>query len=144
MTKRNSEVAKMFAHGETEGKSRHMFIDGDTIYSYGSHFPIAKKLNNDIILFNTSGYSSTTRHHKSLVFSALSAVYGTIIQLPDCDTQNAQMQMEMNTERIAVFKKKLKNARTMHSYYESGIKNFEEQNKLIEEIIIPKLIAEKI
>jgi hypothetical protein len=134
----------MFARGKTEGKSKHMFIDGDTIYSYGSHFPIAIKLDNDVIIFNTAGYSSTTRHHKSLVFSALSAVYGIIIQLPDCDVQKAQMQLEMNKERIELFKKKLKNARTRHSYYESGIKNFKEQNKLIEEIIIPKLIAEKI
>ena len=67
----NEEVAQAFADGKTKGKSLHMFIDGNTVYSYGKHFPIATRHNNGIVYFTTRGYSRTTSRHKSLVRCAL-------------------------------------------------------------------------
>ena len=67
----NKDIAEEFAEGKTKGKSDHVFIDGDTIYSYGYHFPIAKKVGNKEVDFNESKYSSTTSHHQSLVRRAL-------------------------------------------------------------------------
>lgn len=66
----NSELARQFVQGATKGKGSHMFIDGDTIYSYGYHFPVAVRTK-DGYLFNSSGYSSTTAKHKSYVNRAL-------------------------------------------------------------------------
>lgn len=57
-------------HARTPGQGR-MYFDGDTIYSYGSHFPIARHVTHNgkpggrpAILFTTRDYSNTTRKHK--------------------------------------------------------------------------------
>ena len=47
----NQAVADAFAHGATKGGVRHLFIEGDTIYSYGHHFPIARRLDNNQAIF---------------------------------------------------------------------------------------------
>ena len=54
----------------TDGKSNNMSFRGSTIYSYGSHFPVATR-GEGITFFNMDGYSNTTRKHKSLVLSAI-------------------------------------------------------------------------
>jgi hypothetical protein len=66
----NKQVAEAFARGETKGKSLHMFIDGDAVYSYGYHFVIARRVSPFIVRFTDRGYSVTTQRHKSLVFHA--------------------------------------------------------------------------
>lgn len=81
--KDNEEVANRFARGLDKGKTKHLFIDKDVIYSYGYHFPIAKKtLINDkvVYLFNKDNYSSSTSRHKSLVFNAVKS-YGDILEV---------------------------------------------------------------
>ena len=149
MTTRNSEIARKFAEGALKRTSKHMFIEGDTIYSYSYSYPIAKRgfLISDalkgIFLMNSNGYSRTTKRHKSLVYQALNKC-ATIIFLPNCDINNAYEQKEWNEKKIVEFEAKLTKARTRHSYYESGIKNFIKQNKLIDELIIPHTIAEKL
>jgi hypothetical protein len=144
MTLKNSEIAEMFAHGEIKGYNKHMYIEGSTIYSYGYHFPIAKRYGKNLYLFNSHGYSNTTRHHKSLVMQVISSHNAIIIHLPDCKVLKAQEQLDVNNRAINEYKEKLKGARTRHEYYESGIRHFKEQNKLIERMIIPTIIAEKI
>lgn len=76
--KNNRDVAEAFAKGATRGKWKHIFIDGDAIYSYGYHFPIAVKVKdsatgNIMMLLNKDRYSVTTAKHKSQVRSALSS-----------------------------------------------------------------------
>jgi hypothetical protein len=48
-----------------------LYFERDTIYSYGNHFPIAKRVRNgkgDVAyLFNPNGYSNTIARHKSHV-----------------------------------------------------------------------------
>lgn len=52
-----------------------VYFDRDTIYSYGSHFPIAKIVRNPdkerAVLFTTRDYSTTTARHKGLVRYAI-------------------------------------------------------------------------
>jgi hypothetical protein len=43
-----------------------LFFEGDTIYSYGRHFPIAKHVSG-AVLFTTRTYSNTTAKHISIV-----------------------------------------------------------------------------
>ena len=49
------------------------YFSGDTIYSYGSHFPIARHVTNkrgSAVLLTTRGYSATTAGHKAVVARA--------------------------------------------------------------------------
>ena len=64
------KIAEEFAYGKTKLKGSRMFIDGDIIYSYGYHFPIAIRLNSPEgfkYIFNSSSYSISTARHKSYV-----------------------------------------------------------------------------
>ena len=49
-------------------QNRTFYFIGDTIYSYGNHFPIARHVNG-VVLFTTRGYSVTTAGHKGIVLS---------------------------------------------------------------------------
>jgi hypothetical protein len=143
MTTRNSEIAMKFARGALKQTNNHMFIEGDTIYSFSYNHPIAKKWGS-VFLLNSVGYSPTTKRHKTLVYHALKGEWKTIIFLPNCDINRVYEQKEMNEKKIVEFKAKLIRARTRQSYYRSGIRHFVEQNILLNERIIPHLIAEKL
>ncbi len=56
---------------QSDGYCGNMFFDDDTIYSYGRHFPIARWISDDIVLFTSRTYSRTTSGHISMVRSAL-------------------------------------------------------------------------
>jgi hypothetical protein len=74
----NGMVAHVWAQqSQQEGRSANgnFYFDGPTIYSYGSHFPIASFVNDvrgeRVVLFTTESYSNTTAGHKSDVRQAL-------------------------------------------------------------------------
>jgi hypothetical protein len=70
-----SELPHVFARqSQAQGKTatRNFFFEGNVIYSYGYHFPIAKILNNGIVLFTNRGYSNTTAKHIGKTRQALS------------------------------------------------------------------------
>ena len=72
MGKTNYEIAHAFAYGATEGHTGNynLYISGDCIYSYGSHFCIARRVNENTILMTTRTYSNTTARHISYVRNA--------------------------------------------------------------------------
>jgi hypothetical protein len=70
-------VAHLWAHKAQESaRNAHgnFYFDGDTIYSYGSHFPVAKHVENakgdGAVLVTTRTYSSTTAGHISMASGA--------------------------------------------------------------------------
>lgn len=66
----NKQVAHLWANkSRASAKGSNLFFEGDTIYSYGYHFPVARHYKG-VILFNSQDYSVTTSKHKSYVFSA--------------------------------------------------------------------------
>ena len=70
--KNHSEVAHYWANKvQPEGNGSSMFYHSETIYSYGHHFPIAKHINNNLILFTSKDYSSSTSKHKCITRSAI-------------------------------------------------------------------------
>lgn len=80
----NREVAHAWAHKEIEsGRGSNLFFEEDRIYSYGSHFIIAQRVENkngDILyLFNNEHYSSTTDKHQRYVYDAIPEVGKIII-----------------------------------------------------------------
>jgi len=71
------DVAHVWAHqlqDSARNKTGNLYFRGETIYSYGSHFPIAKHVEHKgkkCILFTTRDYSPTTSGHKSEVARAI-------------------------------------------------------------------------
>lgn len=51
--------------------SHSLYYENRVLYSYGSHYPLAIKLSHDQYLINCSGYSITTSHHTSNLWSAI-------------------------------------------------------------------------
>lgn len=72
-----SDVAHFWANKlQSEARDSHgnFYFEGDTIYSYGRHFPIAKHVENEqseqVILFTERRYSNTTAKHIAIVRQA--------------------------------------------------------------------------
>lgn len=66
-------VAHLFANqsqNEARTATNNFYFNNDTLYSYGSHFAIAKHVNN-AVLFTTRKYSVTTSKHLSIASRAL-------------------------------------------------------------------------
>lgn len=79
-------VAQMYADGATTGSTRNMYIEGDTIYSYGPHFPIAKRIPGGYVV-NSNSYSISTAKHKSNVCGHIAN--HILWELPGCDMDSA-------------------------------------------------------
>lgn len=77
---KNQNIADIFANSNREASTKHLFIEGDSIYSYGYHFKIAEKTGPKIANFTTRGYSSTTSVHKGRVKRALVEAGYTLIE----------------------------------------------------------------
>ena len=65
--KSHSTLIGEFVKGATHGEASHMYIDGDTMYSYGRHFPLLVRRDWGFLL-NADKYSSTTSSHQSSCF----------------------------------------------------------------------------
>lgn len=67
----NLELAKKFVNGATSGQNgkRTMFIEGDTLYSYGHHYALAQREGGEIYI-NDRKYSPTTTRQASTVMKA--------------------------------------------------------------------------
>ena len=69
-------VAHLSAHKSQDfarNPGHNFYFHGDTIYSYGSHFPIVRHVENKrgrAVLFTTRSYSATTAGHKCMVEGA--------------------------------------------------------------------------
>ena len=76
--KNHAEVAHFWANQvQEEGRAGNMFFEGDVIYSYGKHFPIATftttPSGQKVILFNAASYSVSTGQHQGIVRRAIPA-----------------------------------------------------------------------
>lgn len=69
----SSQVCHLWAH-QSQSEARNgkgsIYFNGDTIYSYGSHFPMARHVNG-AVLFTTRSYSTTTAQHLSMTRGAI-------------------------------------------------------------------------
>lgn len=89
----NLQIAEKFARGGVSGKANSMFLEaagnGNVIYSYGYHFPIAL-IRGGECFFNTDKYSRTTSKQQSQVRQALNSWWyednGMVIH--EVDTEN--------------------------------------------------------
>lgn len=69
----NSDVAHLFATREQEyaqNSSQSFWFQGDRLYSFGTHFCIARFVDDNTLLFNNQHYSNTTSKHVRLAWQA--------------------------------------------------------------------------
>lgn len=104
MKRVRKDVCHVWAHKlQSDARFGNIFFEGDTIYSYGHHFPIARHVTHKgkpAILFTTRSYSSTTAGHKSQVRCAIPA--GVPVFYVDDVTKNpSKSNIDSYAERIA-------------------------------------------
>lgn len=111
----NSTIAHMWANkNQSEATNgSNFYFEGDTIYSYGSHFPIAKHVINEnrdrAVLFTERTYSNTTARHIQIVRQACSHL--DVIYCPDIDNSHGsnfhawQVKAEIIASQLAKAKK---------------------------------------
>jgi hypothetical protein len=87
--KDHREVCHYWANKvQSQGACGNIFFEGDTIYSYGHHFPMARFTGKEtaggkeIVLVTTDTYSSTTSGHMSLVRQSIPPSVH-VIDVPD-------------------------------------------------------------
>lgn len=82
-----NELAHVWANGNADYgtvSNRSFYFEGDTIYSYGRHYPIATKYNvrgQNVILMNNQTASSFTSKHKGKVLSAIDTTFWTVLDV---------------------------------------------------------------
>ena len=113
---------------QTEGRNSgsSIFFEGDTIYSYGRHFPMAKFVTNDKgetrVLVTNQSYSNTTSGHMADVWKAIDYDNTALtVNNPDGISHNENIK-HFKDEVLALAKKLLK-ARKNKTYYASQIES---------------------
>lgn len=101
-----NEIPHLWAHQtqhDARNQQSNLYFEGDTIYSYGSHFPIARfveRKGKKVVLFTTSTYSTTTACHCSMVRSAIPSSV-PVFHVPDLVPTNSDPKNHgENTERF--------------------------------------------
>jgi len=61
----NNKILENFTNGEIKGKNAtgSLFIEHDTIYSYGYHYPLARRVSDNNYIVNNRKVSQTTSRH---------------------------------------------------------------------------------
>ena len=82
---KNQEVAEVWANKTNRHLTgSHMFSSGDTIYSYGHHFPMARQVTvneEDYVLLTTRKWSNSTSTHHGCVCRACKRL--NVLCVPD-------------------------------------------------------------
>ncbi len=136
----NHEVPHLWAH-QTQDEARNstgsFYFDGPTIYSYGSHFPIARHVTNErserAILLTTAHHSVTTSGHCSAVAGAIPSDV-PVFRVPHLrnswgDLPNHTDNVESYVRRISELLGKAKRARVHRDWYQREALGLREQLK---------------
>lgn len=109
-------VAAFIKDKRTNGRNGNgtIFFRNNLIFSYGEHFPMARKTGNfadgvPIMLMNSADYSATTAKHKSLVRYAALGEFRVLevphILSPIYDNEHAVNEAHLVSERDKAFEK---------------------------------------
>ena len=67
----NEKLSKLFnQQSQHFAKANNMYFEGNTLYSYGYHYPLAIFIEPNTVLINNVGYSNSTAKHMSHAFNA--------------------------------------------------------------------------
>jgi hypothetical protein len=88
----NRELPHIWANqlqNEGRNSSGNIYFEGNTIYSYGRHFPIATILEKEkVILVNSNNYSVTTSKHKHYVWRAINKEKYKVFDTKGCSSHH--------------------------------------------------------
>lgn len=133
----NSMVAHLWAHQSQDAArtaTGSFYFSGDTIYSYGSHFPIArivKRRGRTVVLFTTQNYSVTTSGHKSMALRACSHL--RVFHVPDVRSSRPRVCFESYRRRLIECQLRFARARTNKPYIFSQMQDLaKEANEFAE------------
>lgn len=140
----SDQVCHLWAH-QTQSDARNangsLSFNGKTIYSYGSHFPIARHVENkkgeSAILFTTRDYSVTTSGHKSAVRSAIPRD-ATVFYVEHPENTPAKSDLEAMEQQAARLVLKSKRSRAYKDLY-----LIDAQNKLKSAVLIAEFFGIK-
>ena len=134
----NHEIPHLWAH-QTQDEARHstgsFYFEGPTIYSYGSHFPIARHVTNErgdrAVLFTTAHHSVTTSGHCSAVARAIPPNV-PVFRVPHLrnsrgDLLNHTDNVESYVRRISELPGKAKRARVNRDWHQREALGLREQ-----------------
>lgn len=103
----SSELPHIWAQQRQQsGKGGSIFFEGQTIYSYGYHFPIAT-IKDDVVFFTTRSYSSTTAKHISKTRNAVS--HKNLIFVHSVPVGNFDCLSSTHEENLNHWEKEIKN-----------------------------------
>lgn len=87
---------------QAEGRNcpRNFYFEGDTIYSYGRHFPIARHLPDGSVAITTKKYSNTTNKHTWLVRHAVAHLRVIDVDDPTASPLNARANALLEIENL--------------------------------------------
>lgn len=99
----HSEVCHVWAQqNQDEGKASRIFFKGEKIYSYGSHFCMARILPSGTVVYGTHRYSSSTGKHQSRVRSAVS--HRTMVYCRDPDQSASRNREYAQSEIVSLLR----------------------------------------
>lgn len=125
----NAEIPHLWAHQareEARNSNGTLYFNGPTIYSYGSHFPIASHVLNErgeaAVLFTIARYSVTTSGHCSAVASAI-PTHVPVFHVPHLrgswgETRSHSANAENYVSRISELLDKASRARSNREWLE--------------------------
>lgn len=68
----HSEVCHIWAQQKQQsGRAGNIFFEGDSIYSYGTHYKAARFVRPNVVFINSTNYSVSTQKHLSLIKRAI-------------------------------------------------------------------------
>ena len=130
-------VAHLWAHKSQDyarNPGHNFYFHGDTIYSYGSHFPVARHVENKrgrAVLFTTRSYSATTAGHKCTVEGACRHL--TVFHVADVNCPEPRKQFaEYRAEYMALVGKYAKARQRKPEYLAELRGHVEEANRFAE------------
>lgn len=137
-----SHVAHLWAsqaQEEATNQSRNFYFKGLTIYSYGSHFPIARIYDKDnhIVFLTTRGYSNTTAKHIGVVGYAIN--HKKIFHVPNVEGDHEKNVIHY-LDTIEELINKQKRARKI-DYRGELIRNLDELRGYVELFNLKKLLS---
>lgn len=103
---------------KAHGRASNFYFDGPTIYSYGSHFPIARFIErNDrrAVLFTTRTYSNSTAQHLSATRGALHGLNVPVFHFADV---TAEPRTEVRADYVARIAEQCERAARSRKYAE--------------------------
>lgn len=126
----SDQVIHLWANqSQSDARSRNVFFEGDSVYSYGYHYKLGRihKVNGiTIALINSTRYSNSTSKHQSMANSAVSH----LVSLQSSDVDSIETALIESQDRLVNEFFNLFNQRSFWdadlSYYFKNVKEFNE------------------